>query len=377
MNNNSFICKLINDNPDSWETICESKNIRVKKDATNPYVIFNYEINADFTDPVVQEARGIIIDIEKLEVIAWPFRKFGNFSESYADTIDWNTAEVQEKVDGSLIKFFYDQRNHKWAWATNSCIYASDANSASGRTFMKMIEQTKEYSYMMKRSQRGENAEQFTYLFELVGPDNQVVIRYDKPMLYHIGTRNNVTGQEVKINIGVTKPRVYSLHSLTDCKRAVCELNKNDFPDAEGFVVCDADWHRVKVKCPEYLLWHHAVNNGAMNKEVAYDLYTSDDFSFETFTSNVSEYVAKQMKFYVSEFERVTKGIIKTVEFVDVMNMEGHTRKEIAQALLNSEFKEFSTYGFKFLDVQKCPKLLIELLGSRTFLKCVKDFEEE
>ena len=34
------------------------------------------------------------------------FFKFFNYGED-VDTVDWQTASVQEKVDGSLIKYFY------------------------------------------------------------------------------------------------------------------------------------------------------------------------------------------------------------------------------------------------------------------------------
>ena len=34
-----------------------------------PLAIFNYGIEADFTNPVVQEARGIIINLDTLDVV--------------------------------------------------------------------------------------------------------------------------------------------------------------------------------------------------------------------------------------------------------------------------------------------------------------------
>lgn len=74
-----------------------------------PFVIFNYGIECDFSNPIVQEARGIIIDLENLDVVCWPFRKFGNYNESYADNIDWPTARVQEKIDGSIVKLWWNK----------------------------------------------------------------------------------------------------------------------------------------------------------------------------------------------------------------------------------------------------------------------------
>ena len=71
--------------------------------------IFNYEaINCDYKDPIVQESRGIILEIDEekgsISVVCWPFRKFGNYQEGYVDDIDWTTAKVQEKVEQSIAK---------------------------------------------------------------------------------------------------------------------------------------------------------------------------------------------------------------------------------------------------------------------------------
>jgi acyl-CoA thioesterase FadM len=43
-----------------------------------------------------------------------------------------------------------------------------------------------------------------TYMFELVSPYNKVVVNYEDIEIYHIGTRNNVTYDEIEI---VTRPR--------------------------------------------------------------------------------------------------------------------------------------------------------------------------
>ena len=103
MNENSHLCRFLAAHPNDWEErLKRDYGLRIKSDGE--YTVFNYNINCDFKDPIVQEARGIILDTVRLEVVCWPFRKFGNYNEGYADEIDWSTARVQEKVDGSIIK---------------------------------------------------------------------------------------------------------------------------------------------------------------------------------------------------------------------------------------------------------------------------------
>ena len=144
MNTNSLICNFIYNNPDNWEELLTDKCINIKRD--NDLCIFNYDIGCNFEDPIVQEARGIIIDTNKLQVVCWPFRKFGNYSESYVDNIDWSSARVQEKIDGSIIKLWFNKDTDKWVWSTNGVIYASKTSNSLGFNFLDLIKSTVNYS---------------------------------------------------------------------------------------------------------------------------------------------------------------------------------------------------------------------------------------
>ena len=109
MTNESYICKFIAENQDWERRLTDEYDLKIQHDdVENNIVIFNYGIGSDFSLPIVQEARGIIIDLTGPDVMCWPFRKFGNWNESYADSIDWNYAVARQKIDGSLIKLFYN-----------------------------------------------------------------------------------------------------------------------------------------------------------------------------------------------------------------------------------------------------------------------------
>ena len=188
MNFNSFICNFISEHPDNWDDILFREHaIKVKKEGN--YAIFNYGFECDYANPLVQEARGIIIDVTNLEVVCWPFRKFGNHNESYADEIDWNSAKVLEKVDGSIVKLWYDYELSKWQFSTNGTIRAENASIDNyiGLYFGDVIQRADNYSDIPF----GNLDKDCTYIFELVSPETQVVVKYDSTSLYHIGTRNN------------------------------------------------------------------------------------------------------------------------------------------------------------------------------------------
>jgi len=213
--------------------------------------------------PIVQEARGIIINIETLDVVCWPFRKFGNYVESYADPIDWSSARVLEKIDGSIVKLWYDAKNGKWQFSTNANIRAENANidDCIGLCFGTVIKRADNYCDIPFDILNPD----YTYIFELVSPETQVIVKYPCSSLFHLGTRSNLTGEEFDINIGIKKPSSYPITSLEECIKAALILNGSEQSEisAEGFVVVDGSWNRVKVKSPDYIMKHrfHQVRN--------------------------------------------------------------------------------------------------------------------
>ncbi len=299
MNKNSYLCNFLSKHPDDWEKLLTEKYfIKIKHDGA--YSIFVYDIGCDFSLDLVQEARGIIINTEKLSVACWPFRKFGNHNESYADEIDWNTARVQEKIDGSIIKLWYDETAGAWQFSTNGTIRAERAaiDAYPGVKFSEIIKRADNYSDINFDTLDKEK----TYIFELVSPETQVVIDYGITSLYHIGTRSNITGEEYDENIGIKKPLSYPLRSLEDCLKAASVLNRTDGKDEseikkEGFVVVDSAWRRVKIKSPDYLVQHRITNISAISKRDAVFILINEKEKVENLTS-ASPALIPYFKFY-------------------------------------------------------------------------------
>lgn len=258
---------------DNWEELLtvEPYYLKIKEDG--PYVIFNYDqIRSDFNNPIVREARGIIFRKGKWEYpVCWAFNKFGNYGESYVPDIDWNTAFVSEKVDGSLIKVWWDG---DWNISTNGTIdaFKAELNNVKFSSFGEYFISTLLRYYENSTEFYCHLDTDYTYMFELVGPYNRVVIPYEEPAIYFIGARDKTTGEEFCCSKVVTgalgmgrfnRPAQYSLSSLSDCVKAA-ELKSWD---DEGFVVCDAWFNRVKIKSPAYIMAHYARNNSVINRK--------------------------------------------------------------------------------------------------------------
>ena len=87
-------------NNKNWEEILTSKPYSLKIIWDNGYRLFKYvQISSDFSLRAVREARGIIFREKDWKVVCFPFVKFFNVGEIYADKIDWNDFKVQEKID--------------------------------------------------------------------------------------------------------------------------------------------------------------------------------------------------------------------------------------------------------------------------------------
>ena len=273
MNWNSYICRYISTHQKTWEEDMKNAHVNIKKEGD--LAIFNYDdFGADFHDPIIAEARGIIIDISRLEVVCWPFRKFGNWQESYADSIDWKSAMITRKMDGSIVKLWRDKTRVSpyggWRFSTNSEItpfflYEELITKAISKI---LIGQPDFFDRL--------NSEE-TYIFELVSPRNKVVVSYPETKLWHIGTRNNRTGQEKNVflsenYIGVSTPDVIYLgaeQNLEECIASAKKLNVANTTSVnfEGYVVVDKDFHRIKVKSPEYIMAHKAISIGISKRD--------------------------------------------------------------------------------------------------------------
>ena len=360
----SKIIELIKSDP-GWKETIENLGIKYKQDGD--LAIFNYGISCDFTNPIVQEARGIIIDIKNLRVVCWPYRKFGNAHEPYADTINWDSCRVEDKIDGSIVKLYH--WNGKWKWATNSCIDALYAPVTNDKmNFLGVIQSAVNYSAIPF----DELDQNLTYIFELVSPETQVVIRYPQTKLFHIGTRNNVTGEEYRISIGIEQPKTYPLHTLDDCIEAAKNLNAGNMDvKKEGFVVVDNEWHRIKVKSPEYLMAHRLWSNGNVSKDRIIQILKEDSRSIEEICKPIPR-LSVYMKYYDYRIAELEQNVSDYIDYVRGMYEEhGHDRKAVA---LQIKDQKYAGFGFKAIGNNKTAKEILDEMSFSKYSQLIPDY---
>jgi hypothetical protein len=295
--------------------------LKIKEDG--PYVIFNYDqLRSDFNRTIVREARGIIFRKDQwANPVCWAFNKFGNYGEGWVEDINWDTAFVSEKVDGSLIKVWWDG---SWKISTNGTIDAFKAEIGDARMpdFGTYFEYALHRLYPPRIYRKAfddftiDLDEDKTYMFELVGPYNRVVIPYEEPAIYFLGARNKYTGEEFNcspliagaLNMGLFKlPKQYPLTSVNDCVK----LAETFSWDQEGFVACDANFNRVKIKSPAYVMAHFARNNNVINrKHLLNVILTNEVEEFLCYAADYKEELEKVqglMKAYCKVGDQIVK----------------------------------------------------------------------
>lgn len=332
------LLQFIKDNPMTWRDILSKKPYCVEIKEDGDYILLKYnQIESDFNNIIVRECRGIILRKDNYKVVCFPFVKFGNYGEGYCPNMDWNSARVLEKVDGSIIKIFYDQNN--WNISTNGTINAFKATCSNGESFGQLFEEIIEMK-VNEWCNKLELNKDFTYMFEMTHPLTKIVISYP-PGIYHIGTRDNITYAEMDIDINVKKPKEYSFNGIDKLVETCKTLPYSE----EGYVVVDKHWNRVKVKSPAYVAVHHLKNNGVVSaKRLLVLVMQGETVEFKTYFPELSKYVDKVEHAWYNFIVKVKEDIEK----IKVLKFE--TRKDYAirvKGLLCSGFY-FMVYDNKY-----------------------------
>ena len=328
---------------ENWRELLAAKPYCIKIVEDGNLVLFKYsQIDSDFFNPIVQECRGIILEKDSWQVVAYAFRKFGNFGEAYVDEIDWESAVVETKEDGSLIKvYFYDG---EWRVGTNGTIFAENAELNAGpyKNFRELFDAAAEKcGFDFSRLNR-----YYTYDLELCSEFNIIICPQSEMRLIHIGTRNNRTFQEVEADIGIPHPQRYALSSLEDC---IAMAKTFDFTK-EGFVVKDKNYNRIKVKSEDYVRVHRLANNGSITLERAIDLIRTNELEeflvyFPQYTDFINDVRHRFNKFYFDICFNVNMALIE--------KMNCKTRKDFAAVVKTFKYPMvwFKVYDTKSFDI--------------------------
>jgi Phage integrase family/RNA ligase len=172
----------------------------------------------DTTARYTQVATNII------RVVSRSFDKFFNFGEGHGRPIDWKTARVMEKLDGSLMVMFHHDGD--WRVQSNGLPDTNGTIGANRVTLESLFWSTfRDLGYAVPTT----GNEALCFAFELTSPHNEVVVRHRSAGLHLIGVRNRETQAELHVadcaTHGYAMVRSFPLSDIADIKKTFLTMN--------------------------------------------------------------------------------------------------------------------------------------------------------
>jgi RNA ligase len=340
--------------------------------------IWNYSPKVQYDrywDDVTLQCRGLVTNSEGA-IIARPFKKFFNYEELPIEHIPNESFEVYDKMDGSLgILFYY---NNEWHLATRGSFTSDQA--IRGKEILKNYDTT-------------ELLTDYTYLFEIIYPENRIVIEYDKEMLMLLGAIKTETGEEMDYaslgwhSIMQGYPLVKKYNGVNDYKTLKAIVSN----DQEGFVIRFKNGFRMKIKGEEYCRLHRILTNVSTRNiwEYLRENKPFDDL-LEKVPDEFYNWVKHTVKNFESKHEEILGHVITDFWEIDaILNKEQlemgndlvYTEKEYAKRYAEEAFKKkyphlLFSYRKEILNPGRTSKAIWDMLYPEYQKPFKKDDEE-
>lgn len=224
--------------------------VNVKRDGD--LLLFDYTAKAQYAarwNFFERVSRGLIINSVTGEIVARPFDKFFNWFEG-GRKAHGHIVTVTEKIDGSLGILF--RVNGNFRITTRGDFFSPQGAWAT--------------QFLNAHYDLRDLPDEWTLLFEIVYPENRIVIDYQgREALFLLAARNRFTGEYMKFfpdlyelaqKYDFPLPNVHSFNNITE----ILELTGKLPAEEEGFVVEFSDGERYKFKGDRYLELHKLIS---------------------------------------------------------------------------------------------------------------------
>lgn len=330
-------------------------NIRVVKHDTEPYLLFNYTERAEFEgtwNAVERVSRGLILNYRTAELVALPFEKFFNLEqkpETSLLNLPNQQCEVTSKLDGSLGILY---------WCSDGPAIATRGSFTSEQALWAT-------RFLRERFDLSRLDRDVTLLFEIIYPENRVVLDYDiQEALVLIGARNMsdefdyqyhalrhfglLYGFLVTPLIGRAK-----IDEIAPFMGAVCGV--------EGWVARFPTGLRVKIKTDEYKRLHRLISQ--LTPKHVRDLLLQEGPAWTEYLSTLPDEFYKEATSLRQQIMRQVTQQETTIlaAYESIKHLASESRKAYALEVI-ARHKAISGYLFALLDGQPLRPLLLKNL---------------
>ena len=334
----------------------KKKLLTCQKHEVCDLLIWNYSHRAQFEKnwtPELRMARGLITDL-KGNILYRPFEKFFNWEEhtgedSKLDPIPNEKFKVFAKLDGSLGILYW--MNDEPYLATRGSFVSDQAMTGS------VILRRYDWSKINKK---------YTYLFEIIYPENRIVIDYGgAKAIILLAVIDTETGKTLD-----TKENCADFPYVQEVPvegKSIADLKNDQKDNQEGYVLLFDSGVRVKVKFEEYIRLHRLITG--VNAKTIWDLLRHKQ-SIDELMERVPEEFYKWVKDTKKSFEDAYKTWEDTAFEVLKRTEKMESRKEIAEFI-----KEYNCRSivFAIIDKKDYSKIIWQMLKP----KADKPFKED
>lgn len=244
----------------SLETLTRDFAIKCRVNEELGVVNLGYDqIASDVSNTLVQECRCLILEMGTWKCLGLPFKRFFNIEENRCPDFNWNAFDTWEKIDGSLILFFWCPKLGNWQISTRSVAGGKNTFDESGESFRALVDRT--------LVEMGTSFLEVTQHFqkdccvtmELQSPETQVVTAVHNRSLSLLAVRDLFNLKEIHIHdfhrcypdFPLPLVQHYPGFTLDAVKDSVQGRNPLEH---EGYVLMDDQFRRIKVKSAAYIL---------------------------------------------------------------------------------------------------------------------------
>jgi RNA ligase len=334
--------------------------INEKKSDDSLLILWNYNQSAQFErewNEYTKMCRGLLTDNEG-NIIARPFEKFFNLNETEETKIENLPLEkpvILEKLDGSLgIQYYADDK-------IKICTRGS-FNSEQSKFATKWIN---------KKYKKSDFMEGYTYLYEILYPENRIVVDYGtRKELVLLAVINIETKKELDLILEGKRLKIKTPKIINNNLPNVIKSLETLKSDEEGFVLKYRNGFRIKMKGQEYLRLHRLITGFStksiweclMNGDNINDLITNVPDEFHAW---VKEKEANLKTNYLKIEKKAKEGYDKIEDFND--------RKSQAIYIFNNGYEDVSGVIFNMLDKREYTNIIWKALRPKWELPFKKE----
>src|SRR5574341_788354 len=346
--NISDLTRLIENGFSDWKSL---GNVYTKQHGD--LILFNYspmaqiEGNWNYFETI---SRGLIINSKTLEIVARPFNKFFNYGEG-GRFPKGHIVTITEKIDGSLGILYRD--NGEYRIATRGSF---DSDQALWAT-----------EFLATYFNLDGLPDNLTLLFEIVYPDNRIVVDYGKREdLVLLAIRERDTGGywdffseivSLATAYGFSLPKIYQFNNNFDILEKIARLDAT----VEGYVVEYSSGQRFKFKSLEYLRLHRLIAS-VTPKNIHQAMLNG---FIEQFLVGIPDEFLTEARQWIAEIEEYANSTEQRVmtAFINAPQQDGRDYKEYRKAFaayVMQNHRDLSSYLFAKFDGRPIREMILK-----------------